>query len=429
MKNSELLCRCNHDGCSREITDIAGSKYEGICRAHTGGQCRRMVHLGKDKKIKEVVLSCMHADQLVPKERPFVCQSVNTSQLIQIVKCCRDGSFCNDKKFSIETTGQGFPEITNDNDNSNTSYLYFLLLFAVSVLFSGFGLCVGINFGARIKKRIKKSFDNLVTRLRNFYNRRLRSTRNNNNLPMEEVYRVNEEDDEEYDQFITTDTGEKRKVLKKLIGDLERKQNPISTGSGAGMPILVQRTIAWQIILKDCIGRGRFGEVYMGEWRAEKVAVKIFLSRDEPSWQRETDIYKHNMLRHSNLLRWIGSDTKDAGSSTQLWLVTEYLPNGSLYDFLEQNKITLEMNIQFMRSIAHGLAYLHSELPGVNNQCHKPGIAHRDIKSRNILIKNDWTCCIADLGMAIRYGNGLIDIPQQDRGGTVVGKFINFTKF
>ena len=127
---------------------------------------------------------------------------------------------------------------------------------------------------------------------------------------MEEVYRVNEEDDEEYDQFITTDTGEKRKVLKKLIGDLERKQNPISTGSGAGMPILVQRTIAWQIILKDCIGRGRFGEVYMGEWRAEKVAVKIFLSRDEPSWQRETDIYKHNMLRHSNLLRWIGSDTK-----------------------------------------------------------------------------------------------------------------------
>nr|CAD2169833.1 unnamed protein product [Meloidogyne enterolobii] len=339
MKNSELLCRCNHDGCSREITDIAGSKYEGICRAHSGGQCRRMVHLGKDKKIKEVVLSCMHADQLVPKERPFVCQSVNTSQLIQIVKCCRDGSFCNDKKFSIEETGQGFPEISSDSDNSNTSYLYFLLLFAVSVLFSGFGLCVGINFGARIKKRIKKSFDNLVTRLRNFYNRRLRSTRNTNNLPMEEIYRVNEEDDEEYDQFITTDTGEKRKVLKKLIGDLERKQNPISTGSGAGMPILVQRTIAWQIILKDCIGRGRFGEVYMGEWRAEKVAVKIFLSRDEPSWQRETDIYKHNMLRHSNLLRWIGSDTKDAGSSTQLWLVTEYLPNGSLYDFLNKTKL------------------------------------------------------------------------------------------
>jgi len=51
-------------------------------------------------KFLKIILnfSCMHADQLVPKERPFVCQSVNTSQLIQIVKCCRDGSFCNDKK-------------------------------------------------------------------------------------------------------------------------------------------------------------------------------------------------------------------------------------------------------------------------------------------------------------------------------------------
>lgn len=53
----------------------------------------------------------------------------------------------------------------------------------------------------------------------------------------------------------------------------------------------------------------------------------------------------------------------------------------------------------------------------------KPGIAHRDIKSKNILIKNDWTCCIADLGMAIRYINGEVDIPSQDRGGTAVSVF------
>lgn len=28
----------------------------------------------------------------------------------------------------------------------------------------------------------------------------------------------------------------------------------------------------------------------------------------------------------------------------------------------------------------------------------KPGIAHRDLKSKNILVKNNLTCCIADLG-------------------------------
>lgn len=92
-----------------------------------------------------------------------------------------------------------------------------------------------------------------------------------------------------------------------MLEDLERT---VSTGSGAGMPMLAQRTIARQITLHECIGRGRFGEVYVGDWRGEKVAVKIFLSRDELSWQRETDIYRHNMVRHSNLLRWIASDNK-----------------------------------------------------------------------------------------------------------------------
>lgn len=33
----------------------------------------------------------------------------------------------------------------------------------------------------------------------------------------------------------------------------------------------------------------------------------------------------------------------------------------------------------------------------------KPSIAHRDIKSKNILVKKNGTCCIADLGLAVRY--------------------------
>ena len=61
----------------------------------------------------------------------------------------------------------------------------------------------------------------------------------------------------------------------------------------------------------------------------------------------------------------------DTGTSTQLWLVTEFLPNGSLFDFLEDknNIVGLKEALQFIRSIAHGLAYLHTEVPGVNNQC------------------------------------------------------------
>jgi len=68
-----------------------------------------------------------------------------------------------------------------------------------------------------------------------------------------------------------------------------------TSGSGYGMPVLVQRTMAKQIQLGQLVGKGRYGEV----WRAtywngghEHVAVKIFLSKDEPSWKRETEIYR-----------------------------------------------------------------------------------------------------------------------------------------
>jgi bone morphogenetic protein receptor type-1B len=33
----------------------------------------------------------------------------------------------------------------------------------------------------------------------------------------------------------------------------------------------------------------------------------------------------------------------------------------------------------------------------------KPAIAHRDMKTKNILVKKDGSCCIADLGLAVKY--------------------------
>ena len=81
----------------------------------------------------------------------------------------------------------------------------------------------------------------------------------------------------------------------------------IFTGSGSGLPLLVQRTIARQIHLVGLIGKGRFGEVYKGLWRGQSVAVKIFSSRDECSWFREAEIYQTTMLRHENLLGTIFS--------------------------------------------------------------------------------------------------------------------------
>ncbi|KAF2978255.1 hypothetical protein EK904_000589 [Melospiza melodia maxima] len=78
-----------------------------------------------------------------------------------------------------------------------------------------------------------------------------------------------------------------------------------TSGSGSGLPFLVQRTVARQITLVECVGKGRYGEVWRGQWQGENVAVKIFSSRDEKSWFRETELYNTVLLRHENILgKW-----------------------------------------------------------------------------------------------------------------------------
>nr|CAD7392747.1 unnamed protein product [Timema cristinae] len=140
-----------------------------------------------------------------------------------------------------------------------------------------------------------------------------------------------------------------------------------TSGSGSGLPLLVQRSIARQIQLVEIIGKGRFGEVWRGRWRGENVAVKIFSSREERSWFREAEIYQTVMLRHENILGFIAAD----------------------------NKVFVLLS-------------------------GKPAIAHRDLKSKNILVKLNTTCAIGDLGLAVRHdvATDTVDIPLNNRVGT-----------
>lgn len=82
-------------------------------------------------------------------------------------------------------------------------------------------------------------------------------------------------------------------------------------------------------------------------------------------------------------------------SSTQLWLITHYHENGSLYDYLQRTALDVETCLGLASSIICGLVHLHVEIFGTQG---KPAIAHRDLKSRNILVKSNRQCCIADLG-------------------------------
>ncbi|XP_011298731.1 TGF-beta receptor type-1 isoform X4 [Fopius arisanus] len=191
-----------------------------------------------------------------------------------------------------------------------------------------------------------------------------------------------------------------------------------TSGSGSvGLPLLVQRSIARQIQLVETIGKGRFGEVWRGRWRGENVAVKIFSSREERSWFREAEIYQTVMLRHDNILGFIAADNKDNGTWTQLWLITDYHEKGSLFDYLNRTTVDVNGMMRMALSMATGLAHLHMEIVGTQG---KPAIAHRDLKSKNILVKTNGTCAIGDLGLAVRHDviTDTVDIQLNNRVGT-----------
>ena len=133
------------------------------------------------------------------------------------------------------------------------------------------------------------------------------------------------------------------------------------SGSGSGLPLLLQRTVARQVLLRECIGKGRFGEVRRGVWRGSNVAVKIFSSLDEKSWVREVEVYQTSMLRHDNILGFIAADNKDDGTCTQLWLITHYMEKGSLYDYLTLHTVTADQVNSFASYCQHS-SYIFFQL-------------------------------------------------------------------
>ncbi|XP_075985303.1 activin receptor type-1-like isoform X2 [Anticarsia gemmatalis] len=189
----------------------------------------------------------------------------------------------------------------------------------------------------------------------------------------------------------------------------------VTSGSGSGLPLMVQRTLAKQVTLIDCVGKGRYGEVWRGSWYADSVAVKIFFSRDEASWRRETEIYSTVLLRHENILAYIGSDMTSRGSCTQLWLITHFHPLGSLYEHLARTTLTRHQMMAICLSVVNGLLHLHTEIHGTQG---KPAIAHRDIKTKNILVKVNGECCIADLGLAVTRHHVAAGLQHNPRQGT-----------
>ncbi|XP_028249288.1 activin receptor type-2A isoform X2 [Parambassis ranga] len=157
--------------------------------------------------------------------------------------------------------------------------------------------------------------------------------------------------------------------------------------------------------LLEIKARGRFGCVWKAQLISEFVAVKIFPIQHRQSWQNEYEIYNLSGMRHENLLQFFGAEKRGSNMELELWLVTAYHERGSLTDYLKANVLSWSELRLIAQSMSRGLAYLHEDIPG-HKDGHKPAIAHRDFKSKNVLLKSNLTACIADFGLALRFEAG-----------------------
>lgn len=160
--------------------------------------------------------------------------------------------------------------------------------------------------------------------------------------------------------------------------------------------------------MHEIIHKGQFNSVWKALYRKQLVAVKIFTVSSEALWEAEKDIYTNCNLSHENILKFVSAEHRQQEDAKQYWIVTEYADYGSLTDYLSY-VAGLDYNtmLQMMISIISGLTYLHSE--DLVSQNKKPIIAHRDLKSRNVLVKQDLTCCIGDFGSAVAFHNQLYE--------------------
>ncbi|XP_076460494.1 mitogen-activated protein kinase kinase kinase 20-like [Babylonia areolata] len=144
------------------------------------------------------------------------------------------------------------------------------------------------------------------------------------------------------------------------------------------------------LVLYERCGGGTFGSVHRALWRSQNmiVAVKRLLVLE-----KEAQVL--SVLSHKNIIRFYGAVIQDPN----FCLVTEYASNGSLYAYLQnpENELDFKQIIKWAEEIARGMHYLHFEAP--------VKVIHRDLKSKNVVICEDWTCKLCDFGASRFIGS------------------------
>ncbi|XP_066544724.1 bone morphogenetic protein receptor type-2 [Amia ocellicauda] len=166
--------------------------------------------------------------------------------------------------------------------------------------------------------------------------------------------------------------------------------------------------------LLELIGRGRYGSVYKGCLDERPVAVKVFNYTNRQNFVNERNIYRLPLMEHDNIAHFtVGDERLTSDGRMEYLLVMEYYPHGSLCRYLSLQSGEWVSSCRLAHSVTRGLAYLHTEL--LKGDHYKPAVSHRDLNSRNVLVKNDGTCVISDFGLSMKLtGNRLVRPGEED---------------
>ena len=385
---------------STHVREGSGNQYfkKGCTDTHNYGfMCRKLSHVGR-----------------------------NTTAGRYFSDCCFN-SFCNN-----ETSHSFLKRVAPqpiDSSLFSTTIAYSLLgitLFLVALVTFFVLICV---------RRRKKRSSNPNSQNNNYLTNAASFIHPTSALPLYSVRRTDPDvisDAEEAVQFLSGSTSTDRSPIRLSCISKPHDQgisdHGLSSGSGLGFPQLTRVTLARQIEKKEIIGSGRFGTVFRGILRGDAVAIKIFPWDQKESFDRECDLYM-KMSSDKNILNFVGSDVKSE-HSMEFWLVTKYHPHGSLHHHLKHNRLDVRDALSILLSAAAGIMYLHIPLPGTTS---KPGIAHRDLKPTNLLMRlgkdrqfrDEWQVVIADFGLAVTdtQVNPVLNAKATQSSGSAVEPF------
>nr|BAF79985.1 receptor-like kinase [Nitella axillaris] len=140
------------------------------------------------------------------------------------------------------------------------------------------------------------------------------------------------------------------------------------------------------------IGKGGFGTVYKAYLTDGTIAAikRMDKGRKEGDEEFRKEVLMPGRLHHRHLVNLIGF----CAEKGERMLVLEYMANGSLKEHLHDKRgppLDWQKRMRIAVGVAAGLEYLHS--------WSDPPVIHRDVKSSNVLLSENFTAKVSDFGL------------------------------